>query len=89
MPVFYTTKRMLSLLLWYNRGDKSGGRRVAADSGNVPLQIPPLMLLQYSKDSETAGLHKAVIYKTGAIAVCLTTVGKGDILNLYQTVDRE
>ena len=22
------------------------------------------MLLQYSKDSETAGLHKAVIYKT-------------------------
>lgn len=32
--------------------------------GNVPLQIPPLMLLQYSKDSETAGLHEAVIYKT-------------------------
>lgn len=29
----------------------------------MPLQIPPLMLLQYSKDSETAGLHEAVIYK--------------------------
>ena len=39
-------------------------RRVAADSGNVPLQIPLLMLLQYSKDSETAVLHEAVIYKT-------------------------
>ena len=62
MPVFYTTKRMLSLLLWYNREDKSGGRRVAADSGNVPLQIPPLMLLQYSKDSETAVLHEVAIY---------------------------
>jgi len=48
---------MLSLLLWYNRGDKNGGAAMCR------FKFRLWNCLNYSQDGETAGLHEAVIYK--------------------------
>ena len=41
MPVYYTTKRMLSLLLWYNRGDKNGGAAMCRFKFRLRLWAAP------------------------------------------------